>query len=164
MKSLVTAPLMLMALCGPVITSLAQESNQDSTHRCLVQMTNYDGEGAYVIVSLMDSSDQYLETLYVIGDDPEWYYEIEEWWSYFGREVRDIDGITGPTLSGGERSIIEFKIPKHAFDGNHKLRFETAVEDQAYYPSEIEVPVDSLTTVKLEGTGYIRYARFIQPR
>ena len=164
MKPLITALLTVAVLWGPLSASWAQEPNQDSTYRCLLQMTNYEGEGAYVIVSLMDSSSQYLETLYVVGDDPDWYYEIEEWWSYFGREVRDIDGITGPTLSGGERSIVEFNVPQNAFGGKHKLRFETAVEDQAYYPAEIEVLVDSLTTTKLEGTGYIRYARFIQPR
>ena len=162
MKPWMTTRVLLLFLCGSAFPSIGQEASQDSTHRCLIQMSNYEGEGAYIIVSLMDSSHQYVETLYVIGDDSEWYYELEEWWSYFGREVRNIDGITGATLAGGERAIINLTIPKSAFEANHLIRIETGVEDQSYYPAEIEVPVDSLSTTKLEGTGYIRYVRFVQ--
>lgn len=153
----------VVALLCAFVSAQAQTDSADASLRCMIQMTNYDGEGAYIIVSLLDSSDQYLETLHIIGEDRDWYYEIENWWSYFGRKKRNIDGITGPTLAGGERSIIAFDVPQYAFRNQHKLRFETAVEDQPYYPSEIDVAVsDSLPAGKIEGVGYIRYARFIQ--
>ena len=72
----------------------------------MIQTINYDGEGAYIIISLINPDGDYDQTLYVFGDDPEWYHEIDEWWSFFGKKKRDIDGVTGPTMSGGERKII----------------------------------------------------------
>ena len=39
------------------------------SYRCLFQLTNYGGEGAYVITSLIYPNGEYVETLYVGGDD-----------------------------------------------------------------------------------------------
>ncbi len=36
-------------------------------------MTNYMGEGAYIVVSLIDSKGAYEKTLYVMGSDKKWY-------------------------------------------------------------------------------------------
>ncbi|MNY77257.1 hypothetical protein D3C86_2170950 [compost metagenome] len=42
----------------------------------------------------------------------------------------------------------------------YKLRFETAVEDQKYYVTDIEVPLSTEGIAdKTEGKGYIRYVR-----
>lgn len=37
--------------------------------KCMIQMTNYTGEGAYIIVSLMNTKGEYEETLQVLGKD-----------------------------------------------------------------------------------------------
>ena len=65
--------------------SLTSVTTSEVSLRCMIQMVNYDGEGAYVIVGLVDSEGKYLDTLYVLGDDEDWYYELEEWWKFFGR-------------------------------------------------------------------------------
>ena len=130
--------------------------------KCLVQMTNYSGEGAYIIVSLVNSDAKYEKTLYILGDDPEWYYEITEWWSYFGKKRRHVDGITGATLSGGERKMFAFSLDPEMIDKGYSIRFETSVEDQGYFPSEIEIPLTSeLPKNKIEGIGFIRYVRLM---
>ncbi len=45
----------------------------------MLQMANYQGEGAYVIVSLIDNKGQYEKTLYVMGPDKKWYNTLKEW-------------------------------------------------------------------------------------
>lgn len=130
--------------------------------KCLIQLKNYTGEGAYIVVSLLDPDGNYEETLYVQGKDSEWYSEITEWWRFYGKRRPDIDAISGATIGGGERSINILQIPQDKIDKNYSLRFETSVEDQEYYKDDLEF---ALTTENLkskkEGKGFIRYIRLM---
>lgn len=137
-------------------------SGTTKKYRCLIQMTNYEGEGAYVVVSLLNSEGNYEKTLHVLGDDDEWYYEISEWWKFYGRKRTGLDGITGETLAGGERQMIMIDIPSAKIDGDYKIRFETAVEAKNYFASDIEFELTtSNLQKKYEGNGFIRYVRFL---
>lgn len=128
----------------------------------MIQMKNYTGEGAYVVISLLDAEGEYEETLYVQGDDDEWYFDITEWWNFQGKKRADIDAITGATISGGERKISVIQIPNDKIDKGYKLRFETAVEDKEYYKDDIEFELTTENiTKKFEGKGFIRYIRMI---
>ena len=130
--------------------------------KCLIQMTNYSGEGAYLVVSLLDPSGTYEETLYVQGKDSEWYSEITAWWQFYGKRRTNIDAISGATISGGERAVTVLQIPEDKIDQGYSLRFETSVEDEGYHVKDVEIP---LTTeglkAKSEGTGFIRYVRLM---
>ena len=123
-------------------------------------MKNYEGNGAYIIVSLLNENKKYIETLQILGDDPEWYNEIESWWSFFGKERRKVDGITGATIPAGQRRVLNFSIsnvPKNCY-----LRFETAVEENMYYESEVDIAINELLErQEYEGIGYIRQLKFI---
>lgn len=131
-------------------------------YKCLIQMKNYSGEGAYVVISLLDANAKYVETLYVQGDDDEWYADITEWWNFQGKKRADIDAITGATISGGNRSVSVVKIPKDKIDTGYKIRFESAVEDQEYYKDDVEFDLTSENLAnKIEGKGFIRYVRLI---
>lgn len=132
------------------------------TYKCLVQLTNYTGEGAYVVISLLNPKGEYEKTLYVLGDDDEWYSDITEWWKFHGKVRADIDAVTGATISGGERSISLIEIPDNKIDSGYKIRFETAVEDQEYYTKDVEFELTSETIKgKFEGKGFIRYIRML---
>ncbi|PHR30382.1 MAG: flagellin biosynthesis protein FlgD [Fluviicola sp.] len=130
--------------------------------KCLIQMTNYEGEGAYVIVSLINPKGQYEKTVYVQGDDNEWYYELTSWWKFYGKKRTKLDGITGSTISGGERSMVVIQLDAAKINKGYKLRFESAVEANNYYKKDIEF---SLTTANLQkkynGKGFIRYVRML---
>ena len=106
-------------------------------YKCLIQLTNYK------------------------GDDPEWYDDLTEWWKFYGKR-QTIDGITGATISGGERAVKVLTLDENKFDKGYKIRFETAVEDDYYYAkdAEIELKKENLNT-KVEGKGYIRYVRLM---
>ncbi len=131
-------------------------------YKCMIQMVNYTGEGAYIAVSLLDSEGDYVETLYVHGDDKEWYHDIKQWWQFYGKRRPNIDAITGATITGGQRTITVLQIEEDKIDTGYRLRFETAVEDQGYYTDDVEFELSTdLLQNKIEGKGFIRYIRMI---
>ena len=128
----------------------------------MVQMTNYTGEGAYVAISLINPDGDYEKTLYVQGDDEEWYHDITEWWKFQGKVRADIDALTDATISGGERAISVIQIEDSKIDAGYSIRFESAVEDQEYYTKDVEFVLTSESVKsKTEGTGFIRYVRLM---
>lgn len=138
------------------------QDGENTSYKCMVQTINYKGEGAYIVVSLIDASGEYENTLYILGDDSEWFHTIDEWWKFFGKKKRSVDGITGPTVSGGERQVITFNVPSNKLDKGYKIRFETAVENQEYHPIDVEIPLTSeIKTSPYKGEGYIRYVRMM---
>lgn len=161
MKSYLKHASTLVILVIIIITTMAF-STKSSTYKCLIQMTNYTGEGAYVVISLIDPKGNYEKTLYVQGKDNEWYHDIKEWWRFYGKKRTNIDAITGATISGGERSMNVIEIEDAKLNTGYSLRFETAVEDKQYYVKDVEI---ALTTAnvkeKHDGTGYIRYVRLL---
>ena len=130
-------------------------------YKCLIQLTNYKGDGAYIVASLINPQGKYEQTLQVLGDDPEWYDDLTEWWKFYGKR-QTIDGITGATISGGERAVKVLTLDENKFDKGYKIRFETAVEDNKYYTqdAEVELKTENLNT-KINGKGYIRYVRIM---
>lgn len=132
-------------------------------YKCMIQMTNYTGEGAYVIISLINPNGKYEKTLYVQGDDPEWYNTVEEWWKkFYGKKRTNIDAITGATISGGGRTVSVIDIEDSKINSGYKIRFETAVEDQKYFMDDVEFELTSETVKgKIDGTGFIRYVRMM---
>ncbi|GGI57238.1 DUF2271 domain-containing protein [Winogradskyella haliclonae] len=133
-----------------------------SAYKCMIQMTNYTGEGAYIVISLLNPQGDYEKTIYVQGDDEEWYHDITEWWKFQGRKRTDIDAITGATISGGERAISIIEIEDEFIDRGYKIRFESAVEDQDYFKDDVEFELTSESVKsKVDGKGFIRYIRLI---
>ena len=57
---------------------MPQAAAQQVKYKCMLQLTNYEGLEAYVIVSLVNAKGNYEKTLYVIGPDKKWYNGIIE--------------------------------------------------------------------------------------
>ncbi|RBW62969.1 DUF2271 domain-containing protein [Tenacibaculum sp. E3R01] len=132
-----------------------------TTYKCMIQMKNYTGEGAYIVISLLKDG-EYIETLRVQGDDDEWYSDITEWWKFQGKVRTDIDAVTGATIGGGNRTISLLKIDPAKINSGYRIRFESAVEDQEYYKNDIEFDLTSENIKnKIEGKGFIRYIRLM---
>ncbi|NRD20437.1 DUF2271 domain-containing protein [Winogradskyella eckloniae] len=154
----------LITLLSILVLGLVSFTNftESSKYKCMIQMTNYTGEGAYIVISLLNPEGEYVETLNVKGDDDEWYNTVESWWQFYGKRRPNIDAITGATISGGERAISVIEIDNDKIDKGYKLRFETAVEDQEYYESDVELELTSASVKsKVEGKGFIRYIRLM---
>lgn len=134
---------------------------QTAQYKCMVQMTNYMGEGAYIVVSLINGKGAYEKTLYVMGSDKKWYPDVKEWHKALGKKTPNISAITGASVAGGDRGMLVLTIESAKIDKDYKLRFESAVEDKQYHVKDLEIPLTTQSlAAKSEGTGYIRYVRF----
>lgn len=146
-----------------ILGSLAFNPPDTVNYKCMIQLTNYEGEGAYIVVSIVDGEGNYKETLHVQGEDSEWYRDIEAWWkNVYGIRRPDLDAVVGATISGGQRKMIVLQIPYDKVDAGFKIRFESAVEDQEYYMDDVEFELTSENLKsKMEGNGFIRYVRMM---
>ncbi|MGV4415155.1 DUF2271 domain-containing protein [Chryseobacterium sp. T1] len=138
-------------------------SAQVSKYKCMLQMKSYTGEGAYVVVSLIDPKGAYEKTLYVMGPDKKWYDTLKEWHKFQSKKPTKLNAITGASVAGGDRSITTFSIEDKYFNKGYKIRFETAVEDQKYNVQDLEIALstDGIAE-KNEGKGYIKYVKLIK--
>jgi hypothetical protein len=150
-----------ISLIGALLFLISfQAAAQTSKYKCMLQMSNYMGEGAYIVVSLVNAKGDYDKTLYVMGDDKKWYKTLKEWHKFYSKKPTDISAKTGASVTGGDRSITTLEIEDSKINKGYKLRFETAVEDQKYYTSDLEIPLTAEAMAdKTEGKGYIRYVR-----
>ncbi|MDR6562201.1 MULTISPECIES: DUF2271 domain-containing protein [Arcicella] len=152
---------LLLVLMFFVSLATSAQNTGTSKYKCMIQMTNYMGEGAYLVVSLVDAKDNYQKTLYVLGSDKKWYRNLKEWHKAFAKKPTNISAITGASVTGGDRSVVVLELDNATINSNYKLRFETAVEDKPYYVKDLEIPLTTESlSAKSEGTGYIRYVRF----
>lgn len=149
-----------------ILLSFAFEANaQTSKYKCMLQMNAYTGEEAYIAVSLINPKGSYEKTLYIMGKDPKWYNGFKEWFKFSGKKKK-LDGKTGASVAGGDRAMINLDIDDKSIDKGYKLRFESSVEDQKYYMSDVEIPLTTEALAgKADGNGYIKYIRFskVQP-
>jgi len=164
MKNILVLGLVFFALTLNSLNTNAQTLGGE--YKCLIQLKNYQGEGAYIAVSVVDSKGEYIETLRVLGDDHEWYPDITAWYAFRdkNRHQPRLDGVTGATIGSGERSVVSFKIDSKYIDKGYTLRFETAVEDKSYHTKDVVVQLnrEQLKLGKYEGKdGYIRQVRLI---
>lgn len=147
-------------LCAFISLISFQATAQSTKYKCMLQMSNYMGEGAYVVVSLVNAKGTYEKTLYVMGEDKKWYKSLKEWHKYYSKKPTNISAITGASVTGGDRSITTIEIEDSKINTGYKLRFESAVEDQKYNTTDIEIPLTTAAmSEKTEGKGYIRYVR-----
>ncbi|GGC57365.1 Tat pathway signal protein [Pedobacter quisquiliarum] len=152
-----TAFLLLLLTFAKPFASVAQDA---SKYKCMIQMTNYMGEGAYVVISLINGKGAYEKTLYVMGSDKQWYKTIKEWNKFYLKKP-NVSAVTGASISGGDRSVKVIEIEKSKINAGYKLRFESAVEDKQYHVKDLEIPLTTeALAAKSEGSGYIRYVRF----
>ena len=147
-----------------LLLSFTRASNAQTAgttkYKCLVQMTNYLGEGAYIAVSLINPKGAYEKTLYVMGSDKKWYRDIKEWHKFYSKKPTNISAITGASITGGDRSVTVLEIENSKLNAGYSIRFEAAVEDKEYHVKDIEVPLSTEgLSGKTEGKGYIRYVR-----
>ncbi|MCR4029771.1 MULTISPECIES: DUF2271 domain-containing protein [Flavobacterium] len=135
-------------------------SAQTSKYRCMLQMSNYMGEGAYIVVSLINPQGKYEKTLYILGEDKKWYNSLKEWYAFYSKKPTDISAKTGASVTGGDRSSTTLEIEDSKINSGYKLRFESAVEDQKYYANDLEINLNTeQLSTKTEGKNYIKYVR-----
>jgi len=145
----------LIIICLFFFTS--QGFAQATKYKGMLQMTNYKGLEAYVVISLIDAKGNYEKTLYMMGPDKKWYNGFKEWFGKISKKKENLSGITGASVAGGDRSVFNITLDESKINKGYKIRFESAVEDEKYHVSDLEIPFTTEEiTKKTEGKGYIR--------
>ena len=152
-------------ICFALLVFFALHTNAQDKYKCMVQMTNYNGEAAYMVVSLIDPQGNYQKTLYVFRDNGKYYDSLKKWFVFYQDKKEKIDAVTGASITQGDRKTITLNLDKNLLDQGYKIRFESAVEDQNYYTTDAEVPFSSESLRgKTEGSGYVRYIRLTEAK
>lgn len=154
--------------------SFSPETKEDKLSvKCMVQMIEYRGEGAYFAISVVDSKAEYIKTLYVMGNDKTWFSDMKTFWQYLRNNnlytdkafYSMVDGISGATISGGQRRIFPLEIPVDLLNKGYLLRFETAVEDKGYYSEDVAFYLNQTALSKsYKGSGFISEIKFSVPK
>ncbi|RZF60080.1 DUF2271 domain-containing protein [Sphingobacterium corticibacterium] len=145
-----------LMLCFLVTNSFAQSSK----YKCMIQMVSYQGEKAYVIISLINPKGEYEKTLSVLGPDKQWFNTLKEWYKFQTKTKEKISAVTGASVGGGDRAVRTIEIDDSKLNKGYKLRFESAVEEQKYHVKDVELAVTPQGLVeRTEGMGYIRFVK-----
>lgn len=133
---------------------------QTTKYKCMIQMTAYQGKEAYVIISLINPKGGYEKTLSVLGTDKQWYNTLKDWYKFQTKTKEKLSAITGASVGGGDRAMRTIEIEDNKLGKGYKLRFESAVEEQKYHVTDVEIPLTAeALTERVEGKGYIRYVK-----
>ena len=120
-----------------------------------VQLKNYGGDGAYVVVYLAKAG-QYEGTLWMAGTRQKYYRHLRDWVAVTGGSGSEIDGITGASVGSGRSLTVTVDVADALIDAGYEVRIDTAVENMRENPGEIVVP---LTTdgagLAIHGRGYV---------
>ncbi len=133
---------------------------QSSKYKCLIQMNSYEGEAAYVIISLINPQGAYDKTLYVLGPDKQWYNTLKDWYKFQKKTKAKLNALTGASVSGGDRAMQTIELEDAKLNKGYKLRFESAVEEQKYHVADVEIPLTTeALTERATGSGYVRFVK-----
>lgn len=161
MSYLLKTTLFIVVLTFACPGTTFSQTTGTSKYKCMIQMTNYIGEGAYVVISVVNSKNAYEKTLYVLGSDKKWYNSLKEWHKFQSKKPANISAVTSASVTGGDRSVNVLEIENSKINAGYKIRFESAVEDKEYHVKDLEIPLTTEgLSAKSEGTGFIRYVRF----
>lgn len=133
---------------------------QSSKFKCMIQMNSYEGEGAYIIISLINPKGAYEKTLSVLGPDKQWYNTLKEWHKFQTKSNNKLSAITGASVGGGDRAMRTIEIDDTKLNKGYKLRFESAVEEQKYHVTDVEIPLTAEALAeRATGKGYIKFVK-----
>lgn len=133
---------------------------QSSKYKCMLQMISYEGEAAYVIISLVNPKGEYEKTLSVLGPDKKWYNTLKEWYKFQEKSKEKLSAVTGASVGGGDRAVRTIEIEDAKIDKGYTMRFESAVEEQKYHITDVEIPLTAAgITERVNGNGYIRFVK-----
>ncbi|SER34496.1 MULTISPECIES: DUF2271 domain-containing protein [Halopseudomonas] len=112
-------------------------------------LSDYGGDGAYVVLYLTDAQGQYQQTLWVAGKKAKYYKHLRDWARGSGLRSAEYDGMTGASVTSGRTLEVTLELADGLIDSGVQVRIDTAVEDMRENRSEVVVP---LTT---EGAGQV---------
>lgn len=145
------------ALAGMLAAPLCASARQVTFE---TQLTNYGGDGAYVVMYVTDKAGGYRGTLWMAGREAKYYKHLRDWRRAAGSGAR-LDGITGASVGAGKTLRATLDVSDALLDAGYQIRIDTAVEDMNENPSEVIVPLTtSGAGASTKGRGYVKSFRY----
>src|SRR5690554_3509608 len=91
-------------------------------------LKNYNGEGAYAALYLVDAKGVYQRTLWVAGKKSKYYKHLPDWARGSGLRKSEYDGLTGASVLSKGSLVVTAEIADELFDAGYEVRIDTAVE------------------------------------
>ncbi|WP_296225846.1 DUF2271 domain-containing protein [Ralstonia sp. UBA689] len=124
------------------------------------QLSNYGGDGAYVVMYVTDRAGRYQGTLWMAGDKTKYYKHLRDWSRMAGSGAR-LDGITGASVGAGRTLRATLDVADTLIDAGYEIHIDTAVEKMNENPSEVVVPLTTSGAAKpVKGRGYVKSFRY----
>lgn len=121
-----------------------------------VDLSNYGGNGAYLVLYVTNAQGAYVGTLWMAGGKSKYYQHLANWYRATGGSPAEIDGITGASVGPGRSLEISVDLADALFDAGYTLHVDAAVEDMRDSPNEIAVPLtNSGVGAPVSGRRYV---------
>jgi hypothetical protein len=104
-------------------------------------LTDYGGDGAYLVVYVTDAQGAYVGTVWMAGGKSKYHQNLTSWHRATGGSPAEIEGITGASVGAGRTLEISVDLADALFDAGYTLHVDAAVEDMRDSPNEIAVPL-----------------------
>ncbi|RQH07153.1 DUF2271 domain-containing protein [Paraburkholderia dinghuensis] len=153
MKYAIPAAALAAALAVPSMASARQVTFE-------TQLSNYGGDGAYVVTYVTDRAGRYKGTLWMAGDKAKYYKHLRDWYRMSGGGAK-VDGITGASVGAGKTLRVTVDIADALIDAGYEVHIDTAAEKMSENPSEVVVPLTTSGTAKpFKGRGFVKSFRY----
>jgi len=124
------------------------------------QLTNYGGDGAYVVIYLTDRTGRYHSTLWVAAPKAKYWRNLRDWYRATGGNAK-VDGISGASVGAGKALRVCVDVADALLDAGYEIHVDTAVEKMKDNPSEVVVPLTAAGAGKpTAGRGYVKSFRY----
>lgn len=153
MKYAFPAAAMAAALAVPSTVSARQVTFE-------TQLSNYGGDGAYVVTYVTDRAGHYQGTLWMAGNKVKYYRHLRDWYRLTGGGAR-VDGVTGASVGAGKTLRVTVDVANALIDAGYEVHIDTAVEKMSENPSEVIAPLTTSGAAKpVKGRGYVKSFRY----
>ncbi|WP_019675032.1 DUF2271 domain-containing protein [Arsukibacterium perlucidum] len=121
------------------------------------QLTNYQGDGAYLAIYLTDSVGSYQRTIWVAGSKSKHYKHLTDWARGSKMSRSEYDGFTGASIANGMLLKVTINVDDALIDSGYQVRVDTAVEDMSENPADIIIPLTTAGVgIVVKGKGYVK--------
>ncbi len=121
------------------------------------ELNAYRGDGAYLAIYVTDAAGQYQRTLHVAGGKSKYYKHLLDWTRGGGNKSAEYDGLTGASVSSGDKLTFKVDIDDALIDAGYLVRLDSAVEDQRENRVDAEAPLSTTGSgTAVVGKGYVK--------
>ncbi|MCK9466272.1 MAG: DUF2271 domain-containing protein [Thiopseudomonas sp.] len=145
--------LILVMLAAISLSTLSQAREVTFT----TQLKNYSGDGAYIVLYLVNENGQYQRTFWLAGTKSKYYKHLPDWARGSGLRSSEYDGVTGASVLSGKTLKVTVDIDDALIDAGYEVRVDTSVEDKRDNRADVSAPLTTDGAGKsFAGRGYVQ--------